>query len=645
MRNWVRGKRGGGSRPVFNSTAGCGSKATQIEQALADQRARHKLQQEEHDKKREGEPKSARNEETTAPAQLDIWGYQYDSVTDRYYKSGANTKATNNRNCSNNNNNNNNNNSNNNNNNNSSSSSSSSSNSSNPPVKKTKTQDTNRLSYPSLGNSNSLDSSPILNNNSKSRNDNLNNSGNIHLDLIRNFSRTFFEKFVALKLEIEHDEIYFSTRKVRQNRSCHLSHHPDYGIASFMMQDRELGFRKSKISVADILTNNDAAFQHPILRRDDIDAKGISWRPRSASSGTIATLAICGNSQHGSHVGFLNPSFCNESSSLVDHASLATAIHDLNGYYFSDLEWSANGDNLFLLGGGDIWEVRVDHDMHHYRIKLPINSKSEKYSTANVASQMMTTRSSPNLRAIGMRNGNISLYDCRSNRHSILSNSLIDRQRNTWLAVDHLSVLRDEFSIVAQDITGKIICLDSRFPKSEVGVICNGFDNNRIRRRNFWISPCEGYLCTSYESERSKYDIGMNDCCLALFPIKGNYSHHDDANEAKNSKYFGGSSGPGYSPCKVDGPNPMRTISLPFAIESSSKQNSSSTSHYMSSHSSKFVCKSWIQLEGNNNYSGANYENLSSVHIQDPFIGLVGAVNFEDEKGSLVVQTLVQGSC
>jgi hypothetical protein len=180
----------------------------------------------------------------------------------------------------------------------------------------------------------------------------------------------------------------------------------------------------------------------------------------------------------------------------------------------SKIGWSNTGSELFLLCETGIWMNSIERNLTNYNIgststsqEVPLNSSTmilstrqqNDYNTNCSAVAICNTKSHESVKFVGFRNGDVSVLDTRERTKS----STVGRLP---YCVDYLDCLRDEITLVVQDITGHVSLYDCRMPSSDKNTeymrVVTGNSTNVRKTRRFWVSPDEGFLVVPANESR-----------------------------------------------------------------------------------------------------------------------------------------------
>ena len=171
----------------------------------------------------------------------------------------------------------------------------------------------------------------------------------------------------------------------------------------------------------------------------------------------------------------------------------------------SKIGWSSAGNDLFLLCETGIWMNSIERNLTNYNLgssnsqEAPSNSSTmilstrqqDDYNTNCSAVAICNARTHESVKFVGFRNGDVSVLDTRERARSSKVGQLP-------YCVDYLDCLRDEITLVVQDITGQVSLYDCRMPSNDRNTeymrVVTGISTNVRKTRRFWISPDEGFL-------------------------------------------------------------------------------------------------------------------------------------------------------
>lgn len=254
------------------------------------------------------------------------------------------------------------------------------------------------------------------------------------------------------------------------------------------------------------------------------------WRPSSINgTSTRPTLAVLVHSDSFAQTVLLqqNAEFMRSSSSGPSESSWkANKIGGLSSKdqgSVSKIGWSSTGNELFLLCETGIWMNNIERNLTNYNLGsagstqvAPLNSSTmilstrqkDDYSTSCSAVAICNTKSHESVKIVGFRNGDVSVLDTRERAKG----STIGRLP---YCVDYLDCLRDERTLVAQDITGHVSLYDCRMPSTgkdtEYMRLVTGNSANVRKTRRFWISHDEGFLVAPANESRCNGVVSSHD--------------------------------------------------------------------------------------------------------------------------------------
>jgi hypothetical protein len=146
----------------------------------------------------------------------------------------------------------------------------------------------------------------------------------------------------------------------------------------------------------------------------------------------------------------------------------------------------------------------------------------------------------------GFRNGKIINYDKRQNEIAIDIG-------NMNYAIDYIHCLRNNHSIIVQDILGTIKIFDQRKPNMIKQTIWQARDESHIATqiKRFWISDNENMLATANNTQLNFFDIRNDETLLFSKTLNGiDLDYYNNitissqaSNDSINSSYISGLSG------------------------------------------------------------------------------------------------------
>lgn len=290
------------------------------------------------------------------------------------------------------------------------------------------------------------------------------------------------------------------------------------------------------------------------------------WRPSSLHNTSMRpTLAVLVHSETFVQTVLLQQnaesmSSSNSSSGPYESSWKANKIGGLSSKdqgSVSKIGWNNSGNELFLLCETGIWMNSIERNLTNNNLGsagtvqgAPLNSSTmilstrqkDDYSTSCSAVAICNTKSHESVKFVGYRNGDISILDTRQRTKS----STIGRLP---YCVDYLDCLRDELTLVAQDITGQVSLYDCRMPSinknTEYQRVVSGVSTKVRKTRRFWISPDEGFIVVPANEPRrnrasashdetvsglAAYSLRFSDLTNEFSSSTGNHSHDLDKN-------------------------------------------------------------------------------------------------------------------
>lgn len=255
------------------------------------------------------------------------------------------------------------------------------------------------------------------------------------------------------------------------------------------------------------------------------------WRPSHVNgTSTKPTLAVLVHSDSFAQTVLLqqNAEFMRSSSSSGPYESSwkANKIGGLSSKdqgSVSKIGWSSTGNELFLLCETGIWMNSIERNLTNYNQgsagtshEAPLNSNTmilstrqkDDYSTSCSAVAICDTKSHESVKIVGFRNGDVSILDTRERVKGFTIGRLP-------YCVDYLDCLRDEMTLVAQDITGQVSLYDCRMPSADKDTeymrVATGNSASVRKTRRFWISHDESFLVAPANESRCNGVVSSHD--------------------------------------------------------------------------------------------------------------------------------------
>lgn len=170
------------------------------------------------------------------------------------------------------------------------------------------------------------------------------------------------------------------------------------------------------------------------------------------------------------------------------------------------IEWHSNRNDLFLLCETGIWMNNIERSSTPHNASMNINLSdrglpmctmilsTQSSDDRNIRSQAVAICNSilsDSMKFVGYRNGDIAILDLRSRPKSMVIGTLP-------YCVDHIECMRDEVTLIGQDITGQISLYDCRVAGRSNNIeamrIVSGSLNEIRKVRRFWLSPDENFI-------------------------------------------------------------------------------------------------------------------------------------------------------
>ena len=183
----------------------------------------------------------------------------------------------------------------------------------------------------------------------------------------------------------------------------------------------------------------------------------------------------------------------------------------------SKIEWSSSGEELFQLCETGIWMTNVErnffpvhsaaarglHEMSYSKSSMVLSTRDSNRNCNVVA--MCNSIHQESVKYVGFRNGELKTIDIRCPTANMKIGQLP-------YCIDHIDCLRDETTLVAQDITGQVSLYDCRMPMgrkfTEYLRVVEGKCAEVRKTRRFWIDPGEGFIVIPANS--SSVDLKNN---------------------------------------------------------------------------------------------------------------------------------------